>query len=37
MKRTFLLVALGFVVLFFALAGWAVDGIRWTVSPLRTA
>jgi hypothetical protein len=37
MKRTLLLIGLGSVVLAFAVAGWTVDGIRWTLAPLRTA
>jgi hypothetical protein len=37
MKRNLFLVGLGSVVLAFAVAGWAVDGIRWAFTPLRTA
>jgi hypothetical protein len=37
MKRNLLLVALGSLVLLFAVAGWTVDGVRWAFTPLRTA
>jgi hypothetical protein len=37
MKRNLFLVGLGSMVLFFAVAGWTVDGIRWAFTPLRTA
>jgi len=37
MKHKLLIVGLGSFVLFFAVAGWTVDGVRWAFTPLRTA
>jgi hypothetical protein len=37
MKRNLFLVGLGSMVLFFAVGGWKVDGVRWAFTPLRTA
>jgi hypothetical protein len=37
MKRKLFFAGLGSVVLLFAVAGWMVDGIRWTLAPLRAA
>jgi hypothetical protein len=37
MKRKFLFIGLGSLVLFFAVAGWTVDGVRWAFTPLRAA
>jgi hypothetical protein len=37
MKRKFLFISLGSLVLVFAVAGWTVDGVRWAFTPLRAA
>ena len=37
MKKHMLIATLAFGVLVFAVAGWAVEGVRWAFTPLRTA
>jgi hypothetical protein len=37
MKTRMLIGTLALGVLLFAVAGWAVDGVRWAFTPLRAA
>jgi hypothetical protein len=37
MKKRMLIGTLALGVLFFAVAGWTVDGLRWAFTPFRTA
>jgi hypothetical protein len=37
MKKRMLIGTLAFGILFLAVAGWAVDGVRWAFTPLRPA